>query len=291
MSKLVDKVVATAKKIDRKHGSKILLVGGIISSVAAIGFTVKQSFKAAEIVETHNAYREKIDEELPKDEYPEEDRKKAVRKLYFETGKQLVKTYALPFALEVASLGMFCGGHVKDQKTIYGLSSALGSTISAFTGYRKAVEAKIGEEKEKELYNGIRHEKVKNEETKKNEDVIVFDDKRYSPYSRFFDEFNPVWINDPQLNLNFLTMQQNIWTDKLLRDKVVFLNDVYHALGFEKIPEGQYLGWAVANGDDHIDFGIWDGKIEKVRDFVNGYEPSILLTFPNLSGRSVIEYI
>ena len=291
MSKLVDKVVAAAKKIDRKHGSKILLAGGIISSVAAIGLTVKQSFKAAEIVETHNAYREKIDEELPKEEYSEEERKKAVRKLYFETGKQMVKAYALPFALEAASIGMFVGGHVKDQKAIYGLSSALGSTISAFTGYRKAVEAHIGEEKEKELYHGVSHEKVKNEETKKNEEVVVFKDKRYSQYSRFFDELNPEWKNDPHYNLTFLTMQQNLWTDKLQREKVIFLNDVYDALGFEKIPEGQYLGWAIENGDACVDFGIWDGKREKVRDFVNGYEPSILLTFPNLSGRSVIEYI
>lgn len=291
MSKLVDKVVATAKKIDMKHGSKILLVGGIISSVAAIGFTVKQSFKAAEIVETHNAYREKIDEELPKEEYSEEERNKAVRKLYFETGKQLVKTYALPFALEVASVGMFCGAYGKENKAKIGYISALNSVTSMMSGYRKAIAEKIGEEKEKELYNGVRHEKVKNEETKKNEDVVVFEDKRFNKYSRFFDEYNPEWKNDPHYNLTFLTMQQTVWTDKLKADKVVFLNDVYNSLGFEKIPAGQYLGWAVENGDTCVDFGIWDGKREKVRDFVNGYEPSILLTFPNLSGKSMIEYI
>ena len=291
MHKAFDKVISVAKKIDRKHGSKILLVGGIISSVAAIGFTVKKSFKAAEVIDNHNAYREKIDQELPEDEFPEEQRKKAVRKLYFDTGVKLAKTYALPATLEIASLAMFTCGHVKDQKMIYGLSSALGSTVSAFTGYRKAIAAKIGEEAEKDIYNGIRHEKVTNEETKKKEEVVIIDPNRFSVYSRIFDECNPNWQNDPQYNLFWLKTQQQIWTDKLRRDKVIFLNDVYESLGFNKIPEGQYIGWAVANGDDFIDFGYFDGNREKARDFINGLEASIILTFPNLSGKSIIEYI
>ena len=280
MHKAFDKVISVAKKIDRKHGSKILLVGGIVTSIAAV-----------EIVDNHNAYREKIDQELPEDEFPEEQRKKAVRKLYFDTGVKLAKTYALPATLEIASLAMFTCGHVKDQEMIYGLSSALGSTVSAFTGYRKAIAAKIGEEAEKDIYNGIRHEKVTNEETKKKEEVVIIDPNRFSVYSRIFDECNPNWQNDPQYNLFWLKTQQQIWTDKLRRDKVIFLNDVYEALGFNKIPEGQYIGWAVANGDDFIDFGYFDGNREKARDFVNGLEASIILTFPNLSGKSVIEYI
>lgn len=291
MSKLLDKVVTTVKKIDRKHGSKILLAGGIISSVAAIGFTVKKSFHAADVIDNHNAYREKIKEELPEDEYPEEARKKAVRKLYFETGKELAKTYALPFSLEMMSLGMFCGAFGKEYKAKLGYISALNSVTTALSGYRKAVAEKIGEEAESNLYYGAHKEKIKNEETKKNEEVVVLDPNRYSVYSRFFDECNPCWKNDPQYNLTWLKAQQQVWTDKLRRDKVVFLNDVYYSLGFEKIPEGQSIGWAVADGDDFIDFGFWDGKREKVRDFINGYEPSILLTFPNLSGRSVIEFI
>lgn len=291
MHKAFEKIISTVKKIDRKHGSKILLVGGIVTSVAAVGFTAKKSFRAAEIIDNHNAYRDKIEEELPSTEYSEEVRKKAVRKLYFSTGVELVKTYALPLSLEVASLGMFCGAFGKEQKAKLGYISALNSVTTAFSGYRAAIADKIGEDVERDIYNGIRHEKVKDEETKKNKEIVVMDPNNYSVYSRFFDETNPNWQNDPTYNLTFLKLQQNIWSDKLKRDKVIFLNDVYTALGIPKTPEGQYIGWAIENGDDFIDFGMWDGNREKARDFINGYEASILLTFPNLSGRSVIEYI
>ena len=47
--------------------------------------------------------------------------------------------------------------------------------------------------------------------------------------------------------------------------------------------EGQPLG------DNFVDFGIYDDANEKARDFVNGYEPRILLDF-NVDG-VILDYI
>ena len=67
----------------------------------------------------------------------------------------------------------------------------------------------------------------------------------------------------------------------------MFLNDVYDQLGIPRSRAGQVVGWIYdelnPNIDNYIDFGIYDLYKEGSRDFVNGYERTILLDF-NVDG-------
>jgi hypothetical protein len=64
----------------------------------------------------------------------------------------------------------------------------------------------------------------------------------------------------------------------------VFLNDVYDMLGIPRSKAGAVVGWIVSeNGDNFINFGVFDGRQEVIRDFVNGIEGAILLDF-NVDG-------
>ena len=67
----------------------------------------------------------------------------------------------------------------------------------------------------------------------------------------------------------------------------MFLNDVYEMLGIPKTKAGYVVGWIYDKnhpvGDNEVDFGIFDMEREKNRDFVNGYERTILLDF-NVDG-------
>jgi hypothetical protein len=57
-------------------------------------------------------------------------------------------------------------------------------------------------------------------------------------------------------------------------------------LGLERSKAGAVVGWILSkNGetDNYIDFGVFDGKTQSARDFVNGFEGSILLDF-NVDG-------
>ena len=67
----------------------------------------------------------------------------------------------------------------------------------------------------------------------------------------------------------------------------LFLNDVYDMLGIPRTKAGQIVGWIYDEknpiGDNFVDFGIYDGNKETVRNFVNGYERTILLDF-NVDG-------
>ena len=69
--------------------------------------------------------------------------------------------------------------------------------------------------------------------------------------------------------------------------KDMFLNDVYDMLGIPRTKAGQIVGWVYDEkspvGDNFVDFGIYNPNSEAVRNFVNGYERSILLDF-NVDG-------
>ena len=85
----------------------------------------------------------------------------------------------------------------------------------------------------------------------------------------------------------FLKCQQRYANDLLQIRGWVTLNDVYDMLGFPRSQAGQVVGWVYdkdnPQGDNYIDFGIYDLHKEGCRDFVNGIERSIWLDF-NVDG-------
>lgn len=91
----------------------------------------------------------------------------------------------------------------------------------------------------------------------------------------------------------FLKRQQAHATDRLQDKGHLFLNEVYDMLGMQRTKSGQVVGWIYDKkhpiGDNFVDFGIYDLYKEKNREFVNGYEPSILLDF-NVDG-NILEMI
>ena len=65
------------------------------------------------------------------------------------------------------------------------------------------------------------------------------------------------------------------------------MNEVYDMIGFPHTKAGQVVGWVYDEknpvGDNYVDFGIYDVYNQKAREFVNGYEQSIILDF-NVDG-------
>ena len=85
----------------------------------------------------------------------------------------------------------------------------------------------------------------------------------------------------------FLKDQQRYANDLLKSKGHLFLNEVYDMLGIPRTKAGQVVGWIYDEkhpvGDNFVDFGIYDIYNERARDFVNGYERTILLDF-NVDG-------
>ena len=65
------------------------------------------------------------------------------------------------------------------------------------------------------------------------------------------------------------------------------MNDVYDMFGIRRTKAGQIVGWIYdekkPNGDNYVDFRIFDAHNEAKRDFVNGYERVVIID-PNVDG-------
>ena len=111
-----------------------------------------------------------------------------------------------------------------------------------------------------------------------------------SPYAKFFDETCTAWTKDPESNKFYLLRQQEYANEKLKQYGYLFLNEVYDMLGMPRTKAGQLVGWVYDETrpyiDNFVDFGLFDSRN---RDFINGYEKTVLLDF-NVDG-NIFDYM
>lgn len=282
----------------QKHSPEILMGVGVVGVVTSTVMACKATMKLNDILEESKETRDKIKEveNNPKyeDKYSQEDAKKDLTINYVQTGMKVAKLYAPAVLLGGASLGCLLASNDILRKRNAALSAAYMTVDKTFKEYRNRVTERFGEEVEKEIRYGIKAEQIETtvvdedgNETTVTDTIKTMDPNLYSDYARFFDEASPYWQNDPEYNLMFLKAQQQYANDLLRAKGRLFLNDVYDMLGIEKTKAGQVVGWVYdrenPNGDNFVDFGIYDMSKERVRAFVNGYETNILLDF-NVDG-------
>lgn len=282
----------------QKHSPEILAGVGVVGTVASAVMACKATLKLDDILAESKETRDKIKEvaENPRyeTEYSPEDAKKDLTINYTQTAVKIAKLYAPAVVLGSASLGCLLASNDILRKRNAALSAAYMTVDKSFKEYRSRVAERFGEEVEKEIRYNIKAMEVEttvaNEdgsETTITEQVKAMDPNLYSDYARFFDEASPNWQRDPEYNLMFLKAQQQYANDLLKAKGRLFLNEVYDMLGIDRTKAGQVVGWVYnpenPTGDNFVDFGIYDMSKERVRAFVNGYEPNILLDF-NVDG-------
>lgn len=282
----------------QKHGPEILAGVGVVGVVASTVMACKATMKLNDILEESKETRDKIKEVESNPryeaEYSHEDAKKDLTINYTQTAMKIAKLYAPAVILGSASLGCLLASNDILRKRNAALSAAYMTVDKSFKEYRQRVVDRFGEEVEKEIRYNIKAEEVTStvvtedgSETTVTETVKTMDPNLYSDYAKFFDEASPYWQKDPEYNLMFLKSQQQYANDLLKARGRLFLNEVYEMLGIDKTKAGQIVGWVYNPenpiGDNFVDFGIFDMSKERVRAFVNGYEPNILLDF-NVDG-------
>jgi uncharacterized protein YnzC (UPF0291/DUF896 family) len=282
----------------KAHSPEILLFLGIIGTVASAILACRATLRVEEVLDDHKEKIEKINEcwekvkegEIALDEYSEQDHKKDLVVTYTQTAVDFIKLYGLPVILGVASIACIIGGHGIMAKRNVALVAAYKAVEEGFKAYRKRVIEEHGEQADYMYKHGLRSETVVENEVgedgkthKVKKIKLVEDPNGLSMYARFFDESCSQWSKTSEYNLMFLRAQQNYHNDMLKARGHVFLNEVYDALGIQRTQAGAIVGWVIGDGDNFIDFGIFDGDRTRARDFVNGYERTILLDF-NVDG-------
>ena len=299
MNELVKSATRMVHKVGfklKKHSPEILVVTGVTGVVVSSVMACKVTTKAGDILAAHNREMDKIHRAsaLKKPEYTAEDVKKDTFITYAQTAVKFIKLYGPSVALGVTSITCILGGHNMLRKRNVALAAAYTAVDKGFKEYRGRVVERFGEELDKELRYGIKAKEFvetttdsKGKEKTVTKTVNVADPNEYSDYARVFDNGSYGWSKDAESNLFFLKQQQT-WANDVLQSKGhLFLNEVYDMLNIPRTKAGQVVGWIYdkehPTGDNFVDFGIYNLNIEKARDFVNGYERSIVLDF-NVDG-------
>lgn len=284
----------------KKHSPEILVAVGVVGTVASAILACKATLKVNEIVEESKTNIDKIHTATEKgvteagQAYNAEDSKKDLTIVYAQTGLKFVKLYAPAVLLGAASVGCILTSHNIIRKRNVALAAAYTAVDTSFKEYRGRVVERFGKDLDKELRYNIKAKEVQEtvvdengETTTVKKTIDVAHPSEYSDYARCFDDGCAGWEKDAEHNLFFLRQQQNYANDLLKKQGYLFLNDVYKMLGIPVTQAGQAVGWMYdedcPNGDNYVDFGIYDIHKESNRNFVNGYERSIWLDF-NVDG-------
>ena len=280
------KVAGRGMLLVKKHSPEILTTVGIVGVVTSAVMASKATLKLEPVVEKIKNGKDEAKSLLEDEMFPEYDKdrhNKEVARVYVKGAVDLSKLYGPSITLGLSSIACIIGAHGIMRKRNVALAAAYKAVETSFSEYRKRVIAEIGEEKEENVYIGRQQVEVVDENGKKKK-VTKVDPNGISAYARFFDEYSDNWSKTPEYNLLFLKAQQNYANDLLHARGHVFLNEVYDMIGIPRSQAGQVVGWVISkDGDNFIDFGVYDFDNTGSHLFVNGHERSILLDF-NVDG-------
>lgn len=280
----VSQKLARTALLAQKSSPEILLAAGIVGMVGSTVLACRATLKMDTVLDET---KEKLGtaKTLQHPNYSERDRQRDVSLIYYQTGVKVVRLYAPAIVLGGLSIYALTTSHAIMTRRTVALTAAYGALEKGFNEYRARVVDKYGEEEDRNLRYGSQEVEVLDEKSKIKKVTRVGKDEP-SIYARFFDLNSTSWNKEPEYNMMFLNCQQNYANDMLHARGHVFLNEVYDLLGLERSKAGAVVGWVLSkNGetDNFIDFGVFEGKTQAARDFVNGFEGAILLDF-NVDG-------
>ena len=301
----------------QKKAPEILLVTGIVTTVAGVVAACRATIKAQDVVKEYKHQMEVIeksesdgktvDENGEIVEYTHEDAKKDRVTTKIKCFGKCVKYYAL--AIILIGLSIFCQikGYKTLSKRLAMASAAYAALASRFKNYRAYITDKFGIEEDKAALHGMKAKEIV--QTRYDEDgnpieekktVMVADD---DDYSAIFTKYNPdgtqnlCWSNDLDRNLTWLKMEQSYLNHELVcrKGKPITLNEVRKRLGLPLTAKGSVVGWTYEpnnpnhHGDNYIDFGLEP----MFRAYRNGDEipgeASLVLDF-NVDGEILYAY-
>ena len=294
-TKTLRKSFKKAQLTVRKHSPEILMVAGVIGTVAGAVMACKETLELEDVLDECKQEKMELEEQYAMcEEYSEDALKKDQVKLTIKQVTKIVKLYAPSVIMEATSIGVIFASNDIMRKRNASMAAAYATLNSMYKRYRQNVIESYGEEVDKDMRFGVKHEKVTEidedgNKVKVDARIVDLDNTALaiSDYSRFFQMGCKGFdASSGRYNLLYLKGIQAMFNNKLIADGYVMLNDVYRELGFDTIPEGWSIGWVYdeANpiGDNYIDFGLYEARNKNQRA-VNDWEPVILMDF-NVDG-------
>lgn len=256
---VVTRLVGRAGLVLSKHAPTILTAAGTAGFIGTTVLASKATLKVEETISEETALLVKVHEAHEAGKLSDKDATHDKVVLYTRMTTKLAKLYAPALILGAASIVSLATGHGIMLKRNASLAAAYAAVDQAFKTYKKKIESKFGNEAVLDaLVSTPQEDLTKDEMTL--EAVTAVDG--VSPYGVIFDEENVNWSADEDLAKLHLDCQQQYANDILQTRGHIFLNEVYKMLGFPHTPAGAVTGWVKGQGDDFVDFNIFDGMFE-----------------------------
>lgn len=284
--KSLSSVMGRQSLLLQKNSPKLLFVGGVAGMVGSTVLACRGTLKLEAVIDKTQSDLE-ASKEVAKshpDQYSENDRRKDTAIIYVRSGAEIAKLYGPAFILGSLSIAALTKSHNMLTERNAALTAAYVALDRGFKEYRQRVVEKYGEDADRDLRYDAQKVEIEDESGKKKKALRVGPGGA-SQYARFFDEYSTSWSKDPETNRLFLHCQQNLANDLLHARGHLFLNEVYGMLGMDHTSAGAVVGWiSGGDGDNYVDFGVFiPDADDRVRDFVNGREGSVLVDF-NVDG-------
>lgn len=277
ISPAMEKAFGTATLQLKKHAPVILTSLGVAGILTGGFLAAKNTLKLEDTIDESKNRIELVNEMIADGELTD----KARVLVYIQNVFAIGKLYALPTTLVVGGILAMLGSQNILSKRNAALAAAYNGLAASYEAYRDRVREEVGEERESDLYHGLKSETV--EDSKGRKTVVkrpVEGEHVGSPYRFRYDATNDNWTGFHDENLFRLQVVQNMYNDLLRARGHVFLRDVLMTLGIKDTPASAVTGWIYKEGDPNhpgdnfIEFNVRDFQAE------HGY---ILLDF-NVDG-------
>lgn len=292
--KSVNIVASKAIMKIKKRSPEILIIVGVVGTVASAVIACKATTKVNKIIDDAKDDIDKVHVATENcvteagETYSTEDSKKDLAIIYAQTGVKLAKLYAPAVILGTFSIASILASNNILRKRNVALGAAYAAIDKSFKDYRGRVIERFGEQVDTELKYGIKAKKFEEvevdpetgKEKKVKKTVMVADPNLQSDYAVYFDNKSRNYETNQDYNYMFLKAQQQFANDKLQTRGHLFLNEVLDDLDLPRTSAGQIVGWTKDGPDGYVNFRI----VEVDRETEDGrHEPSLLLDF-NVEG-------
>jgi hypothetical protein len=263
----------------------LLVVTGVVGFGATAVMAARATRRAEMVFDDHKKGRLMIEETAE----TKEVQQKATIQLYSRTTMGLVRIYGPTIIVGTASAASILYGHKILQRRHVGAMMAYSGLMEQFASYRGRVAKTLGEEMEKDIFNGAHGEYVEDPNHPGEYKMqSKFDDYSLDGPAEYlrpvFDESNVNWSPDLWHTTFFVKGVQANANQMLMARGHVFLNEVLDWLGMKRVPEGQVLGWVLnGDGDNYIDFGFLASNEPDAIAFREGRGRHVRLNF-NVDG-------
>ena len=292
-----------------KFRSPELLIGaGVVGLVGAAVVAVRRG------VRWHNAAKgnlmldlETIKKAEASPEYSREDKVRDYAQAVGRGVWSFAQIYGPSVLVGVASVGSILAGTGILKGRLAAMTSAAATAQAALERYRARVREKMGEDADYEFAYEVsaKKAKIKHEDGTK-ESLVTYhlvpssgEWMAASPYSRLWDENAIEWCANRDIQFLTLRSLENHFNQELNARGVVFLNDVYKALGLPMSKDAALVGWIKdyekpkmaklaaelgrVPGDGVISFGVFENESPSARAYLAGDDDRVVLDF-NVDG-------